>query len=353
MFTRREFLRMTGATLATPAITSFLKAPYAETLLQPESRPVYFGETGHHLSGDFLEFWRRSRNGYLFGLPITEQMQDMEGWNVQYFQNVRLEQNPDNGYMQLGALGLELFRANNWEATESEDPVPFRFAERHLMDFGMQIGREPVDENEHIQYTQRISLRVRNDNGRLTDAVRRSLEFNKSSHIKVLWPDQIVLEPLGSMLTELHGINTEGVQQGSGSQRYDPTLNNRQKHIEINLTEQKLVAYEGDFAVFNSAISSGRRGRDTITPTGAFSVYSKEPLIDYRGWDGNKQYFQPDVPYNLKFYPETYIHGTYWHDQFGTSSVYGRSLGCVNLDPYDAKWLYDWTPLQTPVRVRY
>jgi hypothetical protein len=33
------------------------------------------------------------------------------------------------------------------------------------------------------------------------------------------------------------------------------------------------------------------------------------------------------------------IHGTFWHNDFGTR----RSHGCVNVTPEDAKWIFRWT----------
>ena len=39
------------------------------------------------------------------------------------------------------------------------------------------------------------------------------------------------------------------------------------------------------------------------------------------------------------------LHGTYWHNDFGTP----RSRGCINLTPADARWLFRWTmPIVPP-----
>jgi len=45
-----------------------------------------------------------------------------------------------------------------------------------------------------------------------------------------------------------------------------------------------------------------------------------------------------------------YIHGAYWHNNFGTART---SHGCVNLPVDFAWWLFDWTPLWTEVRIHY
>jgi lipoprotein-anchoring transpeptidase ErfK/SrfK len=43
------------------------------------------------------------------------------------------------------------------------------------------------------------------------------------------------------------------------------------------------------------------------------------------------------------------IHGTYWHNNFGRP----MSHGCVNMRIPEAKWLYNWASIGTPVSVHY
>jgi lipoprotein-anchoring transpeptidase ErfK/SrfK len=49
----------------------------------------------------------------------------------------------------------------------------------------------------------------------------------------------------------------------------------------------------------------------------------------------------------MYFYKGYGLHGTYWHNNFGTP----MSHGCVNLSIPDAEWLYYWAPLGTSVKV--
>lgn len=62
------------------------------------------------------------------------------------------------------------------------------------------------------------------------------------------------------------------------------------------------------------------------------------------------QYYDlPGVPWNLYFTVDgAVIHGAYWHNHFGEP----WSHGCVNLPPQEAKRLYDWADLGTPVIVQ-
>lgn len=60
-----------------------------------------------------------------------------------------------------------------------------------------------------------------------------------------------------------------------------------------------------------------------------------------RPWD---DYFAEEVPYVMHFDWGRALHGTYWHDSFGTE----KSHGCVNLSMQDAKWLFEWADPQLP-----
>ncbi len=122
------------------------------------------------------------------------------------------------------------------------------------------------------------------------------------------------------------------------------------KYILVDRSEQKLYAYEGDELVLSQPISTGLNG--TPTPRGTFSIYKKTPSRYMQGpLPGiSEQYFDlPGVPWNLYFSQQgAVIHGAYWHDSFGKK----WSHGCVNIDPAQAKKLYHWAELGTPVYVR-
>lgn len=121
------------------------------------------------------------------------------------------------------------------------------------------------------------------------------------------------------------------------------------KYIEVNLTEQKLYAYENDTLVDSFLISSGVRGKYD-TPTGNFQVFLKRESTDmtwFYGPDDPDNYDLEDVPHVLSFFGPYTIHGTYWHNNFGHT----MSHGCVNASRKDAAWLYQWASLGIPVFV--
>lgn len=122
------------------------------------------------------------------------------------------------------------------------------------------------------------------------------------------------------------------------------------KRIEVDLTHQRVYAYEGTRKVYEFIISSGLWGR---TPTGEFTIWTKVRSQLMKG--GKKElgtyYYLPNVPYVMFFYNADIakmrgfsFHGTYWHNNFG----HPMSHGCVNMKTEDAKTLYEWaTPVVT------
>ncbi|NLG40734.1 MAG: L,D-transpeptidase [Chloroflexi bacterium] len=116
-----------------------------------------------------------------------------------------------------------------------------------------------------------------------------------------------------------------------------------EKWIDINLSEQKLYAYEGNELVSWFWVSTGLP--DTPTVTGTYSVYIKLLYDDMTG----PGYYLPDVPYVMYFYNGYGIHGTYWHSNFG----YPMSHGCVNMETSEAGWLYNWAFVGIPINVHY
>jgi len=111
--------------------------------------------------------------------------------------------------------------------------------------------------------------------------------------------------------------------------------------IDVDLGEQEVTAYIGAVDVANFSVSTGTAAHPTVQ--GQFRIWSKLPATDMTG----PGYYLPDVPYTLYFYKGYALHGTYWHDNFGTP----MSHGCVNLYTPDAKWLYEFASVGTLVNV--
>lgn len=115
-----------------------------------------------------------------------------------------------------------------------------------------------------------------------------------------------------------------------------------QRWIQIDLSEQNLIAWEGNKPVYAVTISSGKSSTPTLV--GTFKVQIKLRKTRMRG----PGYDVPNVPYTMYYYRGYAIHGAYWHKKFGTPV----SHGCVNVAPNHAKWLFEWADVGTPVIVK-
>ncbi len=115
-----------------------------------------------------------------------------------------------------------------------------------------------------------------------------------------------------------------------------------QRWIEIRLSTQRLIAWEGKTMVHAVIVSTGKA--TTSTPVGSFEIQSKYRIARMQGDD----YDIPDVPYTMYYSGGYAIHGAYWHRSFGTPV----SHGCVNVAPDHAQWLFNWAKIGTPVVVR-
>jgi len=113
--------------------------------------------------------------------------------------------------------------------------------------------------------------------------------------------------------------------------------------IDVDLSQQRLYAYAGDTLVNSFLASTGVW--QTPTVTGAYKVWVKLKSSDMTG----PGYYLPDVPWVMYFYKDYGIHGTYWHNNFGTP----MSHGCVNLSIPDAEWVYNFSSVGTVVNVHY
>jgi lipoprotein-anchoring transpeptidase ErfK/SrfK len=113
--------------------------------------------------------------------------------------------------------------------------------------------------------------------------------------------------------------------------------------IDVDLTNQLTYAFEGDVIVNTFLVSTGTWLHPTVT--GQYYIYVKYEYADMEG----PGYYLPDVPYVMYFYDGYGLHGTYWHNNFGTP----MSHGCINLSIPDAEWLFNWADVGTLVNIHY
>jgi lipoprotein-anchoring transpeptidase ErfK/SrfK len=121
------------------------------------------------------------------------------------------------------------------------------------------------------------------------------------------------------------------------------------KWIEVDLSEQKLKAWNGNTLFLETSIASGLPR--TPTPIGEFHIWVKLRYAKMEGGSGKYYYNLPNVPYVMYFqndkvpgYKGYGLHGVYWHNSFGTP----RSHGCVNLPTTIAEQIYNWAEPNLP-----
>ncbi|OQY25474.1 MAG: hypothetical protein B6I34_02075 [Anaerolineaceae bacterium 4572_32.1] len=129
-----------------------------------------------------------------------------------------------------------------------------------------------------------------------------------------------------------------------------PTPTPTPKRIEVYIGQQRMYVYEGDRLVWNWVVSTGEPGRNTRT--GHFQVLDKIPNAYASRWD-------LQMPHWLGIYyvgpSENGIHalpilsnGQRLWDGFLGQRV---SYGCIILGVEEARLLYEWAEVGTPVDI--
>lgn len=126
----------------------------------------------------------------------------------------------------------------------------------------------------------------------------------------------------------------------------------RRTWIDVSILRGWLVAYEGERPVYATLISPGRGGvarrgvpllETASTPTGRFTVNAKFVTATMVS-QSNDALVHSEVPFTQNFSGPYALHAAYWHDDWGV----GKSGGCVNLAPIDARRIFAWTEPRLP-----
>ena len=121
-----------------------------------------------------------------------------------------------------------------------------------------------------------------------------------------------------------------------------------EKHILVDVSEQRLFAYKNGILDNSFYISSGLY--TSPSPQGNFDVLAKKEWVDYT-WnygEGNPNNYSLGLtPWNLMFQPHYYIHSAPWHNNYGNR----MSHGCVNASTENAEWIFHFADVGTPVDV--
>jgi hypothetical protein len=373
--------------------------PAAAQIVDPNWSPprtVYIPETGHTIDRLFLDLWRYSGGYWSYGFPITPEYTLENQHIVQYYEYARFEYLPEGdefgNLVRLGPIGEELrpiavprrtgttaisvrLGASSVETTASSpaadlarftlawmplrsddiqlDSATYRFvpATGHSVQHGFKGFWEATGEANYL------------GNPLTEEYVQEGTTYQIFEYGQLAWRSGVdpYMTPVGSILAERYGLDTSPLPQGNvpaysedlfvppiirpGAPPAGPVQGAAQT-ILVSIGQQALWAYAGNDVALSTYVSTGKPRFDT--PTGLYYVNSKIPVQDMAGVIGGESYNVPQVPDVMYFTNRGHaIHGTYWHTNFG----YVMSHGCINLPMDVAEWIYDWTPVGTPVLI--
>lgn len=345
----------------------------------------------------FAAFWQANGGETLFGQAITSAMPE-NGLTVQYFERARFEYHSDTGAITLGLLGRERTQWRSFapQAASANEFRPqgsaygirgaFRtFWEQHngAVIFGAPISPmlwETMPSGRfQVQYFERAllihhPLYAGQSNeieiaqlGREVAAARGLIEGAVDSGPQMFEFDPVppapevvaTPEPASAPQPTVVAPPKAAPKPAPTAKPVAPTAvpvkpkpaapSGTGKRIEVDISKQWLYAYQDGEIVFDAPVATGKDGFNT--PTGSYEIYAKVPLQTMRGSINGESWVVPNVPHAMYFNGSVALHGTYWHNLFG--SGVRISHGCVNLSLDAAAWMYDWAPVGTPVNVHY
>ena len=334
---------------------------------------VYVPETGQALDRLFLDLWRGWGGANAFGYPITPEFEE-NGHIVQYLGYARFEywpEDPDNP-VHLGDIGSEMrplmvrrtlpgksaatsnaeLAMRAWlpldkkKITSEGDDYRFISPTKHSVSGAFKTFWENTGEDTYLGNPLTEQYTIHDTTYQMFERGQVALDEGGDPY----------LMPVGELLAQRKQLDTSPVPQGDlpdysedlfvppppkpaapAQPQVDP---NAEKWLEVSLSQQYAWARQGDVVLWEGYVSTGKEKFET--PAGTFFVNSKLKSQTMEGVIGGEYYDVPDVPNVMYFTDRGHaIHGTYWHNNFGTP----MSHGCVNLPMDVAEWMYGWAPL--------
>src|SRR5437588_1687405 len=170
-------------------------------------------------------------------------------------------------------------------------------------------------------------------NGHLLDA----------AHLRKL-TDGTLLVPLDELQRAGATItwSNDGMQALVASDHKKVAIQFANKHVEVDLANQRLRAYQGARLVLDSPISSGREGKKT--PPGEFKAGPTKSRMHR-----SRLYHNAPMPWSVQVHENIFIHG------FRKVPRRPSSHGCIRLPltgANPAKWFYNWIDIGTPIGIK-
>lgn len=371
---------------------------------------TYFPESGHTISGRIASFWSERGGLPIFGYPVSEEFEeDLTGNTIQIFEKVVVE-HTGGGKISLRPMGESTAEAKGMLTDLAFLPAPPTGGTTFLVDAsdGLRVRMEPgldadvqvvvPDNAEFISapgthrswvpgYVDGYSGWVSADFIKEPPALpRRSLaDWNASvwqgaamgetnvreqPSTKAKAVDELVY---GDQLEVTAWVKGEEVFEGAdlwaqiGQNRFIYARNVGRnapvaptpipaeapasgKWIDVNLTQQLMIAYDGRDVARTMVMTSGMAGWET--PPGYYFVnhrVANETMTS--GAIGAESFYKlEDVLFTQYFTDRGHaIHFAWWR----TAETIGRpgSHGCLNLMLDDSRFVWDWASIGTPLLV--
>ncbi len=378
--------RRLGLTLAVALAAAVAAVTQAAAEHWAPPTTVFVPATGHTADGLFLDLWRE--DGDLTGDPITEEISPRASFSrgaadaevVQFYENVALLYTPaapdgepvrllDLGRMHLAALMSDVPTAT------LRDAITRTVCRPNAEDCALVRETGHTVRGAVLAYWRNVGGTDWLGNP-LTEAFRapggQYVQLFEFGGVVIGRDGAVRPLPLGRIVTKRLGLDTNPIVRPAGVPEYDAALFVAPpepeppdepfavyshgpgpqvgvgKELVVSIGQQAFWAYEDGEVVRASLVSTGTGVvPEAETPVGSFQILTKYELQDMEGNVGG-YYLVEDVPDVMYFDNDgNAFHGAYWHSNFGTR----QSRGCVNLPLDVAAWLYDWTPIGTPVTV--
>ncbi|MGI8642763.1 MAG: L,D-transpeptidase family protein [Thermomicrobiales bacterium] len=372
----------------------------------------FVAQTGHSISGDMLTYWNTHGAAPMLGLPTSEPFPDREsGATVQVFERAVLE-DTGNGVIRPRPLGRILAERDGLLTSAAFAPAPPSGGETSLVvaSDGLRLRGEPTldspilvvlpDNAEFIavpdstgdwvpgyvdgyagwvsrQFLREPDPLPQRDLANWDPTVWQGAALSETNVRARPTTSAPTVDELfyGDSLTVTAWVKGEEIFEGAdlwaqvGDKKYiysrnvgrnapvlpppvpldAPTIG---RWIDVNLTQQLMVAYEGQTPARTSVTTTGMAGWET--PPGFYAIQWRVPNETMTsGAIGAEHFFKlEDVLFTQYFTDRGHaIHFAWWR----TPETIGRpgSHGCLNLLLEDARFFWDWADIGTPVYVHY
>lgn len=378
-----------GTMLAALALVMMSFAPGLATNAAAEwsaPRTVYFQETGHTLDQMFLDHWRANNGWANYGLPITPEITLDNGHVVQYLQYARFEYWPEGdaagNRFVLGKVGQDLKPSvlQRSMIASNSNPGSITTVTAQMKAWLPVQATSDVATNPDHTYVESTGHTVTGgfrdfwwatgDANYLGNPLSQEYTIGDTTYqvfeygqLRLNAEDGVHMAPVGSVLAAKYNLDTAAVGQGD-IPSYDESLfvapapagptygdfvpGGGEVWIDVNLSYQYMTIYQGNNVLLELYVSTGTAGWET--PTGTYYINNMLVSDTMVGAVAGESWYVPDVPHAMYFTNEGHaIHGTYWHNNFGTP----MSHGCINMPEWAAAYLFDIAYVGLRLEIHY